>query len=166
MYQLEIRFARIIRHEYSLYVLQSRASRSRCSTRCTYSSLEPLVPGAAYLAYQAGSTCSRARYQQRELLSTWYDLVRYMEAPNRLGDVGEARWPLSHRWTDTRRTLPDAAYGTRNQGHVVSHSELSLLSACVRLCQLREVHHSLQQSLNPWPRTQSAATDGSPACCT
>ena len=33
------------------------------STRCTYSSLEPLVPGAAYLVYQAGSTCSRARYQ-------------------------------------------------------------------------------------------------------
>ena len=38
------------------------------STRCTYPSLEPLVPGAAYLVYQAGSTCSRARYQQRELL--------------------------------------------------------------------------------------------------
>ena len=31
------------------------------STHCTYSSLEPLVPGAAYLVYQAGSTCSRAR---------------------------------------------------------------------------------------------------------
>ena len=31
MYQLETRFARIIRYEYSLYVLQSRASRSRCS---------------------------------------------------------------------------------------------------------------------------------------
>ena len=30
------------------------------STRCSYSSLEPLVPGAAYLVYQAGSTCSRA----------------------------------------------------------------------------------------------------------
>ena len=43
---------------------------------------------------------------------------------------------------------------------------LSLLSACVRLCQLREVHHGLQQALNPWSRTQSAATDGSPACCT
>ena len=53
-----------------------------------------------------------------------------------------------------------------NQGRVVSLSKLSLLSACVRLCQLREVHHSLQQSLNPWSRTQSAATDGSPACCT
>ena len=26
---------------------------------------------------------------------TWY-LVRYMQAPNRLGDVGEARWPLLH----------------------------------------------------------------------
>ena len=83
-----------------------------------------------------------------------------------LGDVGEPRWPLSHRWTDTRSTLPDAAHDSRNQGGVVSLSELSLLSACVRLCQLREVHHSLQQSLNPLSRTQSAATDGSPACCT
>ena len=48
-----------------------------------------------------------------------------MQRPNRLGDVGEARWPLSHRWTDTSPTLPDAAYDTRNQGRVVSHSELS-----------------------------------------
>ena len=116
MYQLEVRY------EYSLYVLQSRASRVDMLT---------------------------SRYQQRELLSTWYDLVRYMQAPNRLGDVGEARWPLSHRWTDTSSTLPDAAHNSRNQGGVVSLSELSLLSACVRLCQLREVHHSLQQSLNP-----------------
>ena len=83
-----------------------------------------------------------------------------------LGDVGDARCPLSHRWTDTSSTLPDTANDSRNQGRVVSLSELSLLSACVRLCQLREVHHSLQQSLNPWSRTQSAATDGSPACCT
>ena len=83
-----------------------------------------------------------------------------------LGDVGIARWPLSHRWTDTSSTLPDAAYDSRNQGRVVSHSELTVLSACVRLCQPLEVHHSLQQSLNPWSRTQSAATDGSPACCT
>ena len=83
-----------------------------------------------------------------------------------LGDVGEARWPLSHRWTDTSSTLPDAAHDSLNQGRVVSLSELSFLSACVRICQLREVHHSLQKSLNPWSRTQSAATDGSPACCT
>ena len=72
-------------------------SKYDTSTRCTYSSLEPHVPGAAYLVYQAGSTYSRARYQQRDLLSIWYDLVRYMQAPNRLGDVGDARWPLSHR---------------------------------------------------------------------
>ena len=82
-----------------------------------------------------------------------------------LGDVGEARW-TEHRWTDTSSTLPDVAHDSRNQGRVVSLSELSLRSACVRLCQLREVHHSLQQSLNRWSRTQSAATDGSPACCT
>ena len=83
-----------------------------------------------------------------------------------LGDVGEARWPLSHRWTDTSPILPDPAHDSRNQGRVVSLSVLSLLSACARLCQLREVHHSLQQALNPWSLTQSAATDGSPACCT
>ena len=81
-----------------------------------------------------------------------------------LGDVGEAWWPLSHRWTDTSPILPDAAHDGRNQGRVLSLSALSLLSACVRLCQLREVHHSLLQALNSWSRTQSAATDGSPAC--
>ena len=80
-----------------------------------------------------------------------------------IADVGEARWPLSHRWTDTSPILPDAAHDSRNQGRVVSLSVLSLLSACVRLCQLREVHHSLQQALKPSSRTQSAATDGSPA---
>ena len=82
-----------------------------------------------------------------------------------LGDVGEARWPLSHRRTHTSPILPDAAHDSRNQGRVVSLSVLSLHSACVRLCQLRKVHHSLQQALNAWSRTQSAATDGSPACC-
>ena len=82
-----------------------------------------------------------------------------------LGD-GEARWPLSHRWTDTSPILPDAAHNSRSEGRAVSLSVLSLLSACVRLRQRREVHHSLQQALNPWSRTQSAATDGSPACCT
>ena len=41
-----------------------------------------------------------------------------------LGGVREARWPLSHRWTDTSFTLPDAAHNSRNQGHVVSLSEL------------------------------------------
>ena len=76
-----------------------------------------------------------------------------------LGDAGETRWPLSHRWTDTSPILPDAAHDGRNQGRVVSLPVLSLLSARVRLCQLREVHHSLQQALNPWSRTQNAATD-------
>ena len=83
-----------------------------------------------------------------------------------VGDVGEARWPLSHRWTDMSPILPDAAHDSRNQSCVVSLSVLSILSACVRLCQRREVRHSLQQALNPWSRTPSAATDGSPACCT
>ena len=56
-----------------------------------------------------------------------------------LGDVGEARWPLSHRWTDTCPILPDATHDSRNQGRVVSLSVVSLISACVGLCQLREV---------------------------
>ena len=71
-----------------------------------------------------------------------------------LGDVGEARWPLSYRWTDTSPILPDAAHDSRNQCRVVSLSVLSLLSACVRLCQLREVHHSLQQELGHGRRAQ------------
>ena len=50
----------------TIYVQQQQQYDT--STRCTYCSLEPLVPGAAYLVYQAGSTCSRARYQQCELL--------------------------------------------------------------------------------------------------
>ena len=83
-----------------------------------------------------------------------------------LGDIGEARWPLSHWWTDTSPLLPDAAHDSRNQGRVVSLSLLSLLLECVRLRQLREVHYSLQQALSPWSWTQSAATDGSPACWT
>ena len=48
-----------------------------------------------------------------------------------LGDAGAARWPLSHRWTDTSAILPDAEHDSRNQGRVVSLSVLSLLSACV-----------------------------------
>ena len=39
-----------------------------------------------------------------------------------LGDVGEARWPLSHRWTDKSPILADAAHHSRNQGRVVSLS--------------------------------------------
>ena len=45
----------------TIYVRQQQQVLYDTSTRCTYSSLEPLVPGAAYLVYQAGSTCSRAR---------------------------------------------------------------------------------------------------------
>ena len=57
-----------------------------------------------------------------------------------LGDVGDAPWPLSHRWADTSPILPDAEHDSRNQGRVVSLSVLSLLQACVRLCQLGQVH--------------------------
>ena len=39
-----------------------------------------------------------------------------------LGDVGEARWLLSHGWTDPSPILPDAAHDSPNQGRVVSLS--------------------------------------------
>ena len=65
-----------------------------------------------------------------------------------LGDVGEARWLLSHRWTETSPILPDVAHDNRNKRRVVSLYSLGLFSACVRLRQLREVH-KLQQALNP-----------------
>ena len=66
-----------------------------------------------------------------------------------LGDVREARWLLSHRWTETSAILPDVAYDSRNQRRVVSLSALSLLSECARLRKLGEAHHKLQQALNP-----------------
>ena len=80
-----------------------------------------------------------------------------------LGDIGEARWPLSHRWTDTSHILPDAAHDSRNQGRVVSLSVLSLFSACVLLCQLREVYHSLQQALTGHGRRAQEQTGHMPA---
>ena len=79
-------------------------------------------------------------------------------------DVGEAQWPLSHRWTDTSPILPEAAHDSPNQGRVVSLSVLSLLSAFVRLRQLREVHHSLQQAMNPWSRTDAARSNRRVTC--
>ena len=49
-----------------------------------------------------------------------------------LDDVVEARWPLSHRWTDTSPILPDAAHDSRNQGRVVSLSCLLYTSPSPR----------------------------------
>ena len=202
------------------------------TTRCTYSSLEPLLPGAAYIPGTWYGTCkhptdhtisevrgsvSRVKTPSEKGLPHYTHVLqpeqhlphatewnakrgfpmergptathhpawnpqctqwfRAEEVPLlcptpkvmprfNIGDVGDPRWPRSHRWTDTSPILPDAAHDSRNQGRVVSLSVLSIFSACVRLCQLLEVHHSLQQALNYWSRTQSAATDGSPACCT
>ena len=58
-----------------------------------------------------------------------------------LGNFGEARWLLSHRWTETSSILPDVAHDGRNQNRVMSLSALSLLSACVPARQLGGVHH-------------------------
>ena len=44
-----------------------------------------------------------------------------------IGDIGEARWLLSHRWTETSPILPDVAHDGHNQRRVVSLS-LSALS--------------------------------------
>ena len=57
------------------------------STSCTYSSLEPLVPGAAY---------------------TWY-LVRYMQSPNRLYQ-SEVRGSVSRVKTPCEQGLPHYTY--------------------------------------------------------
>ena len=59
-----------------------------------------------------------------------------------LGDVREARCPLSHRWSDMTSILPYAAHESRNQGRVVSLSVLSLLTAWVLLLHLREAHRT------------------------
>ena len=70
LYRLLLRYRRYSLLGGDLSIRNSLRSNYtiRVRTRCTYSGLEPLVSGAAYLVYQAGSTCSRARYQQRELL--------------------------------------------------------------------------------------------------
>ena len=172
-----------------------------CTSTRTYSSLEPLVPSAAYLVpgtryIQAPNRVQKQRYGglfraeklhvSRDYLITrvtsratpctcdgedkekhsfpiergsiakhhpaWNPLCtqkpRKLLCPKpkvmprfSLGDVGEARWLLSHRWTEARPILPDVAHDSRNQRRVVSLSALSLLSACVRFRRLREVHH-------------------------
>ena len=174
---------------------------SDTSTRCTYSSLEPLVPGAVYLVHVTVHASTQQTTNQRyEGLSRAQKLCEQglphctyvLQAEQRLphateekakrnfpmergptakhhpawnpqctqwfraeeipllcptpkvmsrfslGDVGEARWPLSHRWIDTSPILPDTGHDSRNQGRVVLLSMLSILSACVRICQLRE----------------------------
>ena len=101
-YQLETRFARIIRYGYSLYVLRSRASRSRCSIPGISGRVDMLtspvpaargaVPTGAWVeskhdmylmhTWKCGSS-SFILEKSVVYNSTWY-LVRYMQAPNRL----------------------------------------------------------------------------------
>ena len=157
------------------------------STRCTYSCLEPLVPGSAYTWYLVRYIQAPSRLYKSEVRESvsrvktpfeqglphntyvlqaeqrlphateekakrsfplergpiakhhpaWYlqctQCFRAEEFPLLcpkpkvmprfiLGDVGEARWLLSHRWTDTSPILPDAGHDSRNQGRVVSPS--------------------------------------------
>ena len=150
-----------------LYKSDLRGSVSRVKTPC-----EQGLHHCTYVRATSRSTPSSCdgEGEAQFLHGTWTLRLGHPawnpQCTHSLGDVGETRWPLSHRWTDTSPILPDVAHDSRNQGRVVSLSVSSLLSAYVRLCQLREVHHSLQQALSPSPRTQSAATDRSPACCT
>ena len=157
------------------------------STRCTYSSLEPLVPGEAYNTWylarymqptdrlyksEVRGSVSRVKTlceqglphhtyvlqaEQRLPHTTeekakrsfpmkrgpnakhhpawnpqctqWFRVEFLLPCPKpkvmprfSLGDVGEARWPVSHRWTDSSPILPDAAHNSRNQGRVASLS--------------------------------------------
>ena len=194
-----------IRYEYSLYVLQSRHSRSRCGipgTRYMQAPNRLQIRGmgvclARKTPYEQGlphSTCYKQsnaflmRRRRRSTVSPWnVDLFRSTtlrvirsassglgqrsfrsSALNRKSCHASVSVMLENRCGCCRADepiraliLPDTAHDSRNQGRVVSLSALSLLSACVRLRQLREVHHSLQRALNAWSRTQSAATDGS-----
>ena len=84
-----------------------------------------------------------------------------------LGDAGAARWLLSHRWTDTSLSWQ------------VRHTIAAIKAARCRFCvepplRVRPTPpccgefttNNLQQALNPCSRTQRAAADVSPACCT
>ena len=187
----DIRIA--VLYEYPLYVLQPRASRSRCSVPGTWytvqaSTEETTESEVRWSVLRVKTHCEqglpsytcykqinaflmrRGRKAKSSFPMAGGSIAKHNPARNpqctqksrkllcpkpkvmprfSLGDVGEARWLLSHRWTDTSPILPDAAHDSRHQDRVVSLSALSLLSACVQLRQLREVHHKLQQALNP-----------------
>ena len=65
-----------------------------------------------------------------------------------LGKCGGCRRTDGPRRLRSGQNL-DVPHDSRNQRRVVSLSALSILSACVLLRQLREVHHNLQQALDP-----------------
>ena len=146
--------------DYLITRVTSTATPSSCDGR----EGEVQFPHGTWIHCEAPSPCCLESAVHVEVAETPQPQTQMKVMPRfSLDDVGEARWLLSHRWTDTSPILPDVAHDSRNQRRVVSLSAVSLLSACVRLRQLREVHHNLQQALNPCSRAQSAATDGSPA---
>ena len=140
----------VVLYEYSLYVLQSRASRSRCSIPdAWYGTWQ--APNRLYKSEVRGSVsrvktpceqglphCTYVLQAEQRLphgtekakrsfpmergptakhhpawnprCTQWFRTEEFPLCPTpkvmprfSLGDVGEARWPLSHRWTDTIR---------------------------------------------------------------
>ena len=134
-----------------LYKSEVRASVLRVKTRC-----EQGLPHCTYVLQESNAFLLRRR--RRSAVSPWnVDPLRStslrgirsarsglgQEFPLlcptpkvmprfSIGDVAEARWPLSHRWTDTSPILPDAAHDSRNQGRVVSLLSLIHISEPTR----------------------------------
>ena len=167
---------------FSSGVSGSKFSRSLCFTAASLIRLALSASLAACRAAAARSlSAARLRSGRREAAASGLPPQACSWASRGTSDgLALGRWGRSSVWCScssrSSSLVPGARwyptlkprqfFHTKTKQYTVSQSELSLLSACVRLCQLRKVHHSLQQSLNPWSRTQSAATDGSPACCT
>ena len=146
MYQLETRFARIIRYEYSLYVLRSRASRSRCSIPGISGRVGMLtspVPAARaavatgawveskhdmYLIHtsKCGSLALflpiRPRMKKEKRQSTWY-LVQCMQAPNRLLYKSEVRASVCKRVKTCEQGLPHRTYVLQAEQRLPSATE-------------------------------------------
>ena len=96
------------------------------STLCTYSSLEPLVPGAAHLVYQAGSTCSRAHpaHARDARITPIHALIMLLRSTNR-GDRHETTHgvavsyeficSIKHRAGRSRHGPPRSIHSPRQQ---------------------------------------------------
>ena len=62
-----------------------------------------------------------------------------------LGDVGEARWLLSHRWTETSPILPDVPHDSRNQRRPIFgfHCTYKMAQLNPILAKLKEGHTAI-----------------------
>ena len=148
-----MRTAVLYSYECSMCVLQSRVSRSRCSIHILYLGHRPCTHQTDYRirgtgicfarknSLLAGTTSLHVVQAEQRLYHATGEAKRTFPTHKSrqllcpkpkvmprfsLGDVGEARWPLSHRWTETSPLLPDVAHDSRNQGRVASLSAFSL----------------------------------------